>query len=271
MGRGSPVAPERRHTLLFLAYARSFSPVFLDTEVDMSVVAGHRAAARAAGRRTSWVTYVLWAAGRVLAAHPAANAALTGRVRPRVARYDGVHAKLTLDKRLRGQRVVLSAVLPDVQASGLDEIQRWVDHLREGDPATLPEFAGARAVQRLPWPIRPMAFRLAARSLRRRPRLMGTVAVTSLGGTAVDGFQSVGGTTVTLGVGRVLNRPVVRAGSVEVAPVLRLSLTFDHRVIDGAEAAEILTDLKRTLETPVETGPQSPATGRAGSQGGLMS
>ncbi|MCM3884051.1 2-oxo acid dehydrogenase subunit E2 [Frankia sp. R82] len=79
-------------------------------------------------------------------------------------------------------------------------------------------------------------FAQAARLLPKRGFVMGTFAVTSLGHRAADGFHSVGGTTITLGIGRVLDRPVVRAGVVGAAPLMRLNLAFDHRVIDGAEA-----------------------------------
>ncbi|MDL4815430.1 2-oxo acid dehydrogenase subunit E2 [Actinomadura opuntiae] len=243
-----PMAPERRHTLYFLGSIRSFSPVFLDTEVDMGRVAAHRQAARAGGRRYSVVAYVLLAAARALAAHPEANAAVRGRRRPRVARYESVCAKLTLDRTLNGRRIVLSAVLPGLESADLDAVQEQIDHFRDGDPARMPEFAGARLLHRLPWPLGPLAFRLASAPLRRRPELLGTFAVTSLGHRPVDAFHSVGGTTVTLGVGRIADRPVAVDGEVAIAPVMRLSLAFDHRVIDGAEAADVLADIKDGLE-----------------------
>jgi hypothetical protein len=184
----------------------------------------------------------------VLAAHPEANAAIRGRVRPRVARYESVAGKLTLDKTLHGQRVVLSAVLPDLHLASLDEIQRQIDHYRASDPASGPDFAGARVLHRLPWPLGTVAFRLGVRPLRRRSATFGTFAVTSLGHRPVDGFYSVGGTTITLGCGQTTDRPVVRDGQVGIAPVMRLNLTFDHRVIDGAEAADVLADIKTGLE-----------------------
>jgi len=246
--RIATIARQRRHTLYFLDHVWVFAPVFLDTEVDMTRVRAHRDHARSAGARYSTVAYVLHAAGRALAAHPEANAALRGHIRPRVARYDGVSAKLTLDRTLDGHRVVLSAVLPDVHSASLEEIQRVIDHYRAGDPARMAEFARVRVLHRLPWPVGPALFRLAARSLRGRPGAFGTLAVTSLGHAPVDGFHSVGGTTITLGVGRVADRPVVRDGAVTVAPVMRLSLAFDHRVIDGAEAADVLADVKDGLE-----------------------
>lgn len=247
--RISPVARQRRHTFFFLDQLRDFSPVFLDTEVDMTAVRGHRAAARAAGHRYSVVSYLLLVTGRVLAAHPDANAAISGRLRARVARYDRVNGKLTLDKTVDGQRVVLAAVLPDLHTASLDDIQRQVDHYRDGDPDEMPEFAQLRKLHQAPALLGRAVFRLGTRPLRRRGDAFGTFAVTSLGHRPVDSFQSVGGTTVTLGVGQVADRPVVRDGRLAIAPLMRLSLAFDHRVIDGAEAADILTEIKSGLES----------------------
>lgn len=238
--RISAVPAQRRHTLYFLEQLRSFSPVFLDTDVDMTRVLAHRAE-----HQLSIVTYVLHAVGRVLAAHPDANAAIQGN---RLGRSDRVNAKLTLDKTLQGQRVVLAAVLPDVHTASLDEIQTLVKQHKDADPATSPAFAKLRTLHRMPPAVGRVLFRIAGRSLASRPDMAGTVAVTSLGNQPVNGFHSIGGTTVTVGVGQVAQRPVVRDGQIVAAPVMRLNLTFDHRVIDGAEAAEVLTEIKQRLE-----------------------
>lgn len=252
----SPIARQRRHTLYFLDRVRSFAPVFLDTEVDMTRIQAHRRGMSCEGVRYSFISYILYAVGRVLQAHPEANAAIRGHAWPRIARYDEVAAKFTLDAEFDGHRVVLAGILPNVHVADLDNIQRQVDHYRTGNLARLPEFARVRALHRIPWPIGPALFRIASGPLRRRPAALGTVAVTSLGHRPIDGFHSVGGTTVTIGVGQVTDRPVVRDGQVRIAPVMRLNLAFDHRVIDGAEAADVLTDIKDALEQFVTGTPQ---------------
>ncbi|MFN9912981.1 MAG: 2-oxo acid dehydrogenase subunit E2, partial [Pirellulaceae bacterium] len=53
-----------------------------------------------------------------------------------------------------------------------------------------------------------------------------------------------------LGIGRIIEEPVVRDGRLEVGLTLTLSLTFDHRVIDGAPAARWLQLLCERLQTP---------------------
>lgn len=53
-----------------------------------------------------------------------------------------------------------------------------------------------------------------------------------------------------LGIGRIAEKPVVRNGEIVVAPVLALSLSFDHRMIDGATAQNALNHIKRLLNDP---------------------
>ncbi|WP_277678692.1 dihydrolipoamide acetyltransferase family protein [Gracilibacillus dipsosauri] len=53
-----------------------------------------------------------------------------------------------------------------------------------------------------------------------------------------------------LGIGRIAEKPIVRDGEIVVAPVLALSLSFDHRIVDGATAQLALNQIKRLLEDP---------------------
>jgi pyruvate dehydrogenase E2 component (dihydrolipoamide acetyltransferase) len=53
-----------------------------------------------------------------------------------------------------------------------------------------------------------------------------------------------------LGVGRMKEMPAVRDGNVEIRKILFLSLSFDHRVVDGAEAARFLNTVIARLEDP---------------------
>ena len=81
------------------------------------------------------------------------------------------------------------------------------------------------------------------------------------GGTfSITNYGVFGGTTATpipnypeaaiLGMGRIRDTPAVVDGMVAVRKVMDLSLTFDHRIVDGAQAATFLADLRRFLESP---------------------
>jgi pyruvate dehydrogenase E2 component (dihydrolipoyllysine-residue acetyltransferase) len=69
-----------------------------------------------------------------------------------------------------------------------------------------------------------------------------TASITNLGSYGVDGFTPILNPpqSVILGIGRIVERPVVENGRVLAVPTAVLSLTFDHRVADGAPAAQLL-------------------------------
>jgi pyruvate dehydrogenase E2 component (dihydrolipoamide acetyltransferase) len=80
----------------------------------------------------------------------------------------------------------------------------------------------------------------------------GTFTVTNLGMFGIDTFTPILNLPQAgiLGVGRIVEEPVVRAGRLEIGHTLSLSLTFDHRVVDGAPAARWLQFLCERIQTP---------------------
>lgn len=54
-----------------------------------------------------------------------------------------------------------------------------------------------------------------------------------------------------IGPNRVIERPVIRDGEIAVAKLMNLSISCDHRVVDGWDAASYVQALRKLLETPV--------------------
>jgi 2-oxoglutarate dehydrogenase complex dihydrolipoamide succinyltransferase (E2 component) len=54
-----------------------------------------------------------------------------------------------------------------------------------------------------------------------------------------------------LGMHNIIERPIAVAGKVEIAPMMYLALSYDHRVIDGSESVRFLVKVKELLENPV--------------------
>ena len=86
-----------------------------------------------------------------------------------------------------------------------------------------------------------------------RDELMGsTITITSLGPiggivtTPVINYPEV----AIIGVNRIIERPIVRGGQIVVRKMMNLSSSFDHRVVDGSDAAEFIQELKGLLEQP---------------------
>jgi pyruvate dehydrogenase E2 component (dihydrolipoamide acetyltransferase) len=93
-----------------------------------------------------------------------------------------------------------------------------------------------------------------ARAGRLGPAQMqgGSFSITNLGGYGVDGFTPILNPpeAAILGVGRIAEKAVVVDGAIVARSMCTLSLSFDHRVVDGAPAAAFLARLAELLERP---------------------
>lgn len=80
----------------------------------------------------------------------------------------------------------------------------------------------------------------------------GVFTISNLGMYRVDWFEAILNPpqAAILAVGRIKEQPVVERGQVIAAPMMKLSLSVDHRVVDGAQAARFLTDLAELIENP---------------------
>lgn len=76
--------------------------------------------------------------------------------------------------------------------------------------------------------------------------------MSNLGMYGVDEFTALimPGQTAILTIGAVSQRPAVRNAQLVAAAVMRVTLTSDHRVVDGAYAASFLAELRAILEKP---------------------
>jgi pyruvate dehydrogenase E2 component (dihydrolipoamide acetyltransferase) len=80
----------------------------------------------------------------------------------------------------------------------------------------------------------------------------GTFTITNLGMYEIDAFTPIINQpqAAILGVGRILGKPVARGEQVVIRQMMTLSLSFDHRIVDGAPAAKFLQRVKALIERP---------------------
>jgi pyruvate dehydrogenase E2 component (dihydrolipoamide acetyltransferase) len=199
--------------------------VTLISEIDMTKVKELRTqllpiVEKQTGFRLSYTEVIIKAVGAVLSRFPAINASL---INDEIIYNDDVH-------------IGLAVAVPD----GL-----MVPVIREVNQKGLADLTiDAKDISK------------RAREQKLLPdQLKGsTFTISNLGMYAIDGFTPIINQpeTAILGVGRMQDKPVVLNASIEIRPMMTVSLSFDHRVIDGAPAAEFLTELKRVLENPFE-------------------
>lgn len=82
-----------------------------------------------------------------------------------------------------------------------------------------------------------------------------TFTISNLGGYGISSFSPIINlpNAAILGVNAILDRVVAVEGEMVIQPMMTLSLTFDHRIVDGAPAAEFMAYLKKLMENPITT------------------
>ena len=90
-------------------------------------------------------------------------------------------------------------------------------------------------------------------SLRPDEITAGTFCITNLGAYGIETLIGIiqPPQTAILGVGSVMQQPAVRSGEIVVREMMKVALSADHRVTDGAQGAQFLAEIKRLLEQPL--------------------
>jgi pyruvate dehydrogenase E2 component (dihydrolipoamide acetyltransferase) len=101
--------------------------------------------------------------------------------------------------------------------------------------------------------VRELAERARARRLKPEEYTGATFSVSNLGMFGIDEFTAVINPPegAILAVGAMQPKPVVREGEVVVRQLMRVTMSCDHRVIDGATGAKFLQTFKKILENPL--------------------
>lgn len=112
--------------------------------------------------------------------------------------------------------------------------------------------ADVKSILELAEAVKDLAERARADKLSLKDVKGGSFTVTNLGMFGVDSFTPIinPGQAGIVSFGRVREEPMVEEGKVVVKPVLRMGLSFDHRIVDGAPAAQFLSTIKELLEKP---------------------
>jgi pyruvate dehydrogenase E2 component (dihydrolipoamide acetyltransferase) len=97
------------------------------------------------------------------------------------------------------------------------------------------------------------AARARARKLKPEEYQGGTTAISNLGMYGIKDFTAVINPphATILAVGNSEERPVVRGGKIEIASIMSVTLSCDHRAVDGALGAELIGAFKMLIENPV--------------------
>jgi len=191
---------------------------FLARDVDASAL---NAAREQLGReKFTHTDFLIALVARTLLDHPKMNASWTGsaiRLNPAV----------NISLAIAVPEGVVGAVIPNAATATIAEI----------------------ATQR-----KDLAERAKSGRLRPTDIAGGTFTISNLGMFGIDAFSAIitPPQAAVLAVGRIADRVVAVNGQPAVRPIMTITLSSDHRVVDGAQAAAFLNDLAAALENPLQ-------------------
>lgn len=219
-----PLAGPRKIIAERMTYSAFTAPhITLSLSVDMTEAARLRdhllePIQQRTGQRLSYTAILARAVASVLPRHPYLNASLQGN---EIIQWEDVH--LGIATSLEDYLVV--PVIRDAQTKNLEQIVVEMGDLVE-----------------------------RARNKRLLPSEMtgSTFTISNLGMFGIESFTAIINPpeAAILAVGRVVDRPVAVDRQIGLRPTMQLTLSADHRIVDGAAAARFLADLKATLENP---------------------
>jgi pyruvate dehydrogenase E2 component (dihydrolipoamide acetyltransferase) len=206
-----------------VASHQTTAPVTLTTTADATNLVNLRKqfkAAREAGADVvpGYTDFLVKLTAVALQKHPLLNA---GWIDDRIQQSPGIHVGVAVDT----EAGLLVPVLRDVPSLGLKQIAARLHDLVE---------------------------RARVRKLMADELQGGTFTITNLGALGIDTFTPIINLPqcAIIGVGRIGRRPVVVGDEIAIREQITLSLTFDHRMVDGAPAARFLQTLSALIENP---------------------
>jgi pyruvate dehydrogenase E2 component (dihydrolipoamide acetyltransferase) len=149
---------------------------------------------------------------------------------------------------------------PKVNADWMGESIRYNNHIHIGVAVAVEEglvvpvvrFADTKGIAQLGAEIKDLAGRARDKKIKPEEMQGGTFAVSNLGMYGIEDFTSIINPPngCILSVGQIKETPVVKNGQIVPGNVLKLSLSCDHRVVDGAVGSAFLQTLKQLIENP---------------------
>jgi pyruvate dehydrogenase E2 component (dihydrolipoamide acetyltransferase) len=150
---------------------------------------------------------------------------------------------------------------PKVNVDYINDTIRYNNHIHVGVAVAVPDglvvpvikFADSKGFAQIGAEVKEMVIKAKTKKLMPEDMQGGTFAISNLGMYGIEDFTSIVNPPngCILSVGGIKQTPVVKDGEIIPGNVMKLSLSCDHRVVDGATGSEFLQTLKGFLENPV--------------------
>jgi pyruvate/2-oxoglutarate dehydrogenase complex dihydrolipoamide acyltransferase (E2) component len=230
----------------FIRVGSRCNPIFVTTEINAAALKE-----LCAGQGCSITPVLIKIIAALSARHPLMNSVLARSVtlRRHIYLYDDVDMSIAVEKAFGGERFVTTPVIRQVNRKSLKDISAELKMLNQLPFHERPEYRTLQQFNRLPGFLKYYILLVVCQSHALFRQFFGTVGMTSLGNLGSAYVYPQWLNSVVFGIGSIERKPVVDGDTVTIAPVLPVTLAFNHSVLDGRDAGRILADLRRVIES----------------------
>ena len=214
------LSPIRKTIAKRMAESKNTAPHFYETiEVDMDPAITFRDQINTVTElKLSFTDIIIKATATALMKHPSVNATFLG---DKMRQYHFAHIGIAVAL----EEGLVTPILRNCEQKKLDQINAELQDLAE---------------------------RARSRKLKPEEYTGATFTISNLGMFGVEQFAAIVNPPegAILAVGTIVEKPVVKNGQIVIGHTMKMTLSSDHRIIDGAVAARYLQDLKKIMENP---------------------
>jgi len=214
------LSPIRKTIAKRMAESKNTAPHFYETiEVDMDPAITFRDQINTVTElKLSFTDIIIKATATALMKHPSVNATFLG---DKMRQYHFAHIGIAVAL----EEGLVTPILRNCEQKKLDQINAELQDLAE---------------------------RARSRKLKPEEYTGATFTISNLGMFGVEQFAAIVNPPegAIIAVGTIVEKPVVKNGQIVIGHTMKMTLSSDHRIIDGAVAARYLQDLKKIMENP---------------------
>jgi pyruvate/2-oxoglutarate dehydrogenase complex dihydrolipoamide acyltransferase (E2) component len=242
----APFTMMRKMAAASAAVAGEHNTIHGFTEVDITeprrLMREHR---ERTGESLSLTAYIIACLARAVAENPRLNSFRRGG---RLILLEDVTVSVLVEREIEGERIPEPVGIRAAQSKSFRQIHEEIRAHQHQAASPLGGLSGMEWTRFIPGFLLRTFIRLASRSIRMMARY-GAVSVTAVGmfGSGALWFVPLGGATVLVTVGGIVERPVLREGRLEAHEHLCLTVSFDHAIVDGAPAARFVSRLSELI------------------------
>lgn len=181
--------------------------------------------------------------------YPIMNGILTRPfIRRKIVVPKAVDISVAMEKQYKGETFVAIPIVRSVNEKSIQTIASEIHRLSNLPYEELPDIKPVLFFHKLPDFCKYWSLKLICRSPNAFRLFFGTIGFSNLGKFGIHDFFPAWINTVVFGIGGIETKPWVVSGKIEISPVLHLSLSFNHSMLDGAMAGRILSEVKDLIE-----------------------